>query len=51
MPTQEANLNPVLNAVYAGVPNETVDTFGVWYTVSRIAFSICYSYIETPALS
>ncbi|KAJ5370085.1 uncharacterized protein N7496_006177 [Penicillium cataractarum] len=40
-----------LIAVYAGVPNQTVNTFGVWYTVSRIAFSICYSYIETPALS
>ncbi|KAJ5432392.1 uncharacterized protein N7458_011548 [Penicillium daleae] len=40
-----------LIAVYAGVPSETVNIFGVWYTVSRVALSHCYSYIETPSLS
>ncbi|KAF3387460.1 hypothetical protein F1880_001454 [Penicillium rolfsii] len=40
-----------LIAVYAGVPNETVNRFGICYTLSRIAFSICYSYIETQRMS
>ncbi|KAJ5880483.1 uncharacterized protein N7473_011536 [Penicillium subrubescens] len=40
-----------LIAVYAGVPNKTVHRFGLCYTVSRIAFNICYSYIENQSLS
>jgi uncharacterized MAPEG superfamily protein len=46
-----ANFKPALITVYAGVPNETVNRFGICYTVSRIAFNICYSYIETQSLS
>lgn len=41
----------VILAVVAGVPNEQINTIGVWYTASRVAFSLLYSYIETPALS
>jgi uncharacterized MAPEG superfamily protein len=46
-----ADFNPALIAVYAGVPNETVNRFGICYTVSQIAFSVCYSYIETQNMS
>lgn len=42
---------PVLLSVYAGVPNETINKIGVCYTVSRVAFSILYSYIETGPAS
>jgi uncharacterized MAPEG superfamily protein len=46
-----ANIKPALITVYAGVPNKTVHRFGLCYTVSRIAFNICYSYIENQSLS
>lgn len=38
-------------SVFAGVPHETINTIGVWYTVSRVAFSLCYSYIDSSNLS
>ncbi|KAJ6035770.1 Membrane-associated eicosanoid/glutathione metabolism (MAPEG) protein [Penicillium herquei] len=41
----------MLSASFAGVPGETVNTIGIWYTVSRVAFSICYSHIETQSWS
>ncbi|KAJ5112017.1 hypothetical protein N7532_000062 [Penicillium argentinense] len=41
----------ILSALVAGVDAETINTVGVWYTVSRVAFSLCYSYIEDPKLS
>lgn len=41
----------VLLSVVAGVPNEQINTIGVWYTLSRVAFSLLYSYIESPSLS
>lgn len=41
----------VLLSVVAGVPNETINTIGVWYTVSRVAYSLCYSYIESAGPS
>ncbi|KAJ5689823.1 hypothetical protein N7462_004215 [Penicillium macrosclerotiorum] len=48
---QSVLIEIALIAVFAGVPNRDINMFGVWYTLSRIAFSLCYSYIETPALS
>ncbi|KAJ5086263.1 hypothetical protein NUU61_007570 [Penicillium alfredii] len=41
----------IILSVLAGVPNETINTIGVWYTASRIAFSLAYSYIESKPLS
>ncbi|KAJ5691669.1 hypothetical protein N7488_012404, partial [Penicillium malachiteum] len=41
----------ILGASFAGVPAETVNTIGIWYTISRVAFSLCYSYIETQSWS
>ncbi|KAJ5533697.1 hypothetical protein N7494_010249 [Penicillium frequentans] len=41
----------ILTAAYAGVPSETINTIGVWYTLSRIAYSLCYTYIEKKSLS
>ncbi|KAJ5162530.1 hypothetical protein N7492_007922 [Penicillium capsulatum] len=41
----------ILAQMIAGVPNETINTIGVWYTLSRIAFGLCYAYIESPSLS
>lgn len=38
-------------AVVAGVPNEQINTIGAWYTLSRVAFSLLYWYIDSPALS
>lgn len=35
----------------AGVSSETINRIGVWYTLSRVAYSLCYSYIESPGLS
>lgn len=44
-------IRTVLLSVVAGVPNEQINTIGVWYTLSRVAFSLLYSYVETPSLS
>ncbi|KAJ5715658.1 Membrane-associated eicosanoid/glutathione metabolism (MAPEG) protein [Penicillium malachiteum] len=41
----------ILSASFAGVPAETVNTIGIWYTVSRVAFSLCYSHIQTQSWS
>lgn len=46
-----ANFKPALIAVYTGVPSETVNKFGICYTVSGITFNVCYSYIETQRMS
>ncbi|KAJ6130975.1 hypothetical protein N7523_001435 [Penicillium sp. IBT 18751x] len=43
--------NSVLLSVVAGVPHKTINAIGVWYSLSRIAYSLCYSYIETRNLS
>ncbi|KAI2790376.1 hypothetical protein POX_d05887 [Penicillium oxalicum] len=40
-----------LIAVIAKVPNKDVNKYGLWYTASRIAFSLCYSYGETRRMS
>ena len=40
-------IESVLLSVVAGVPHKTINTIGVWYTVSRVAYSLCYSYIES----
>ncbi|GES66829.1 membrane-associated, eicosanoid/glutathione metabolism (MAPEG) protein [Aspergillus terreus] len=37
----------VLLAMYAGVPNETINKIGVWYTASRLAHAVAYVYIES----
>lgn len=41
----------VLVSLYAGVDNETINRIGVWYTASRVAFSLLYSYIESSPAS
>ncbi|KAJ5131659.1 hypothetical protein N7448_005817 [Penicillium atrosanguineum] len=41
----------MLLSVVAGVPHETINTIGVWYTLSRVAYSLCYSHIESRSLS
>lgn len=41
----------VLAQLVAGVPNETINAIGLWYTLSRVAYSLCYSYIESQPLS
>ncbi|KAJ5248610.1 hypothetical protein N7468_000061 [Penicillium chermesinum] len=40
----------ILFATVAGVPNETINTIGVWYSVSRIAYAVSYIYGETQAM-
>ena len=41
----------VLVSLYAGLPNETINTIGVWYSVSRVAYHLFYVKIETHSLS
>jgi len=41
----------VLLAVQAGVPSDTINTIGVWYTLSRVAFGLAYVFIESEPLS
>lgn len=41
----------VLLAVQAGVPGETINKIGAWYTVSRVVFGLAYIFIESEALS
>ncbi|KAJ5768763.1 hypothetical protein N7520_003322 [Penicillium odoratum] len=41
----------ILTAAYAGLPHKTINKIGLWYTLSRVAFSLCYSHIETQSLS
>lgn len=50
LPTMHTN-GVVLLAVQAGVPNETINAIGVWYTLSRIAFGLAYVFIESEPLS
>lgn len=42
-------LRLVLLAVHAGVPSETINGIGVWFTLSRIAFGVAYILIESEA--
>lgn len=37
----------VLLAVTAGVPSETINGIGLWYTASRVAFGLAYAFIES----
>ncbi|KAJ5589569.1 hypothetical protein N7537_012247 [Penicillium hordei] len=41
----------ILVSLYAGLPNETINTVGVWYSVSRVAYHLFYLKIETHSLS
>lgn len=41
----------VLLAVTTGVPAETINGIGLWYTASRVAFALAYAYIESGPLS
>ena len=41
----------ILTATFAGVPAETINAIGIWYSVSRISHSLLYSYIETKSWS
>ncbi|CAL5869956.1 uncharacterized protein PFLUO_LOCUS4189 [Penicillium psychrofluorescens] len=41
----------ILVSLYAGVDNETINTIGVWYTASRVVFSLLYTYIESSGAS
>lgn len=41
----------VLLAVTAGVPAETINGIGLWYTTSRVAFALAYAFIESGPLS
>ncbi|KAJ5129158.1 uncharacterized protein N7515_005197 [Penicillium bovifimosum] len=41
----------ILVSLYAGLPNETINTVGAWYSVSRVAYSLLYTYIEFHHLS
>ncbi|KAJ5660727.1 uncharacterized protein N7484_000099 [Penicillium longicatenatum] len=41
----------ILTAAYAGVPTESINTIGVWYTLSRVAYGLAYTYIESKSLS
>lgn len=44
-------IESVLLSVVAGVPHETINTIGAWYTLSRVAYSLCYSHIESAGPS
>lgn len=46
-----SRLYVVLLAVHAGVPNETINTIGAWYTLSRVAFGLLYIVVESEGLS
>ncbi|RJE21592.1 MAPEG family [Aspergillus sclerotialis] len=41
----------ILLAVQAGVPGETINKIGAWYTVSRVVFGLAYIFIESEPLS
>ncbi|KAJ5937037.1 hypothetical protein N7466_003487 [Penicillium verhagenii] len=41
----------ILTALYAGLPAETINKIGVWYSLSRVAYSLCYTHIEDKSLS
>ncbi|KAJ6028956.1 hypothetical protein N7499_000098 [Penicillium canescens] len=41
----------MLLSLYAGLPNETINGIGIWYTLSRVAYSFAYSYIDSPTVS
>ena len=41
----------VLLAAHAGVPSETINGIGLWYTLSRVAFGLAYVFIESEPLS
>ncbi|KAF7592395.1 hypothetical protein BBP40_000313 [Aspergillus hancockii] len=41
----------LLVALYAGVPNETINRIGLWYAISRLSYGITYKYIEDLKLS
>ncbi|KGO67487.1 Glycoside hydrolase, family 28 [Penicillium italicum] len=41
----------ILMSLYAGLPNETINTVGIWYSISRVAYHILYCNIETRSLS
>lgn len=37
----------ILTATFAGVPSDTINAIGIWYSFSRISHSLCYTYIES----
>ncbi|KAJ6190062.1 hypothetical protein N7519_000083 [Penicillium mononematosum] len=41
----------VLVSLYAGLPNETINTVGVWYSISRVAYHLLYCNVESHSLS
>ncbi|KAJ5788927.1 uncharacterized protein N7518_005938 [Penicillium psychrosexuale] len=41
----------ILISLFAGVPNETINTIGVWYSISRVVYSILYANITTKPAS
>ncbi|KAE8415395.1 hypothetical protein BDV36DRAFT_285413 [Aspergillus pseudocaelatus] len=41
----------ILVALHAGVSNDIINRIGLWYTVSRLAFGLCYKHIESLKLS
>lgn len=41
----------ILLAVQAGVPSETINIIGAWYTLSRVAYGLAYVFIESETLS
>ncbi|KAE8403235.1 hypothetical protein BDV37DRAFT_272325 [Aspergillus pseudonomiae] len=41
----------ILVALHAGVSNDVINRIGLWYAVSRLAFGLCYKYIESLKLS
>lgn len=38
-------------AVTAGVPSETINGIGLWYTLSRVAYGFSYALIESEPWS
>ncbi|PWY69730.1 hypothetical protein BO70DRAFT_365660 [Aspergillus heteromorphus CBS 117.55] len=41
----------VLVSLFAGLPSETINGIGLWYTVSRVAFGVAYVGIESEGWS
>ncbi|EKV11598.1 Membrane-associated, eicosanoid/glutathione metabolism (MAPEG) protein [Penicillium digitatum] len=41
----------ILTSLYAGLPNESINTVGIWYLLSRVAYHLFYCNIETRSWS
>ncbi|CAG8333123.1 unnamed protein product [Penicillium salamii] len=41
----------ILISLFAGVPNETINTIGLWYTISSVAYSVLYTKITSKPAS